>query len=181
MEKIILALVMIFAFSSADAADKKQIIVGYVENIKIPKIDLALKAKLDTGATTSSIHAEIIEAPTLEEFRENGGKKKQFVTFSIVNGNKQSKNLKKEIVRYVKIKKKEGGHLSRPVVSMEFCLAGELVKEDVNLSDRDNFNYDVLVGRNMLTKANILIDSSKTFTAKPNCAQADQKESKGKK
>lgn len=74
----------------------------------------------------------------------------------------------------VLIKKKEGGLQRRPVVTMTFCIAGRLIKDEVNLSDRGHFNYEVLVGRNMLTSGNLIIDASKAFTARPNCMAEEQ-------
>jgi len=136
------------------------VIIGYVENVRVKDVDAVIKAKLDTGATTSSIHVDIIE-----EAEDN-------VVFEIVAENaKDTKKLKKEIVRHVRIKKKGGGdeYIRRPVVEMTFCIAGQLVKEEVNLANRDGFTYDLLIGRNMLEKGLLIVDVSKTFTGKPNC------------
>nr|WP_232224186.1 RimK/LysX family protein [Mastigocladopsis repens] len=35
---------------------------------------------------------------------------------------------------------------------MKFCIAGRWIEEEVNLAERDNFNYPVLIGRNMLKR-----------------------------
>lgn len=149
--------------AKADKAEKR-IIVGYVENVEIEDIETEIKAKLDTGARTSSIHANIIE-----ENEDN-------VIFEIVSDdeNVEGKNIKRPIERFVKIKKKNNaGFIRRPVVNMTFCIAGQRVEEEVNLSERDGFNYDLLIGRNMLEKAMLIVDVSKTFTSKPNCLPAE--------
>ncbi|MDB9741947.1 RimK/LysX family protein [Akkermansiaceae bacterium] len=171
MKKAKLLIVALACLSLSTAEEKKKIIVGYIEKISIPALDMVIKAKLDTGATTSSIHAEIIEEPKKEKKGE-----KQYITFTIQTEEGASKKIKKEITRWVAIKKKDGGTQQRPVVMMEFCIAGELVKEEVNLANRDNFIYDVLIGRNMLTKGNILIDSNLKFSSKPNCPTTKEKE-----
>jgi len=139
---------------------EKRVIIGYVENVRVKDVDSVIKAKLDTGAATSSIHVDIIEED------------EDYVVFEIeAEATKDNtKKLKKKIARHVRIKKKGGDdHIRRPVVKMTFCIAGQLVEEEVNLADRDGFNYDLLIGRNMLEKALLIVDVSKTFTGRPNC------------
>ena len=137
-------------------------IVGYIENISVTELDLAMNAKLDTGAATSSINALIFEKPIPHLHGED-----QFVVFAIKTKNGHSPKIRKKISRWVKIKKKLGGHILRPTVMMEFRIADKVVKEEVNLANRDTFTYDVLIGRNMLTKGNLVVNSSQTFTVKP--------------
>ena len=67
-------------------------------------------------------------------------------------------------MRWVKIESRTKDYIRRPVVRMKLCIAGRWIEEEVNLSDRDEFNYSVLIGRNMLKKAKLAIDSAKTFT-----------------
>lgn len=147
------------------AKDEKRIIVGYIENITIPNIDAKYKAKLDTGAKTSSIHANIIEISKAEE----GSDEKGYVLFSLEKEDGELTQIKKDIERMVKIKKKDGGVQERPTIVMTFCIADTLIKEEVNLADREHFKYDVLVGRNMLKKALFIVDVSKKFTTRAQC------------
>lgn len=187
-------------------------VVGWVENISIPQLNVKLKAKLDTGAKTSSIHATIIgihgpnhmpesEAsedddagtPEAEEGPENMQGKPSapgtvptppdvsarknpedtIVIFSIRDRDGKEKTLQRKLVRWVKIKKKEGGILRRPVVRMTFCIGGRRIRDEVNLADRDHFIYPVLIGRNMLGKGDFLLDPSRTFVSRAVCPQSD--------
>ncbi len=150
---------------------EKRIIVGYVENVRIQEADQIIKAKLDTGAKTSSINAKIIETKKDDE------DEKEYVVFSIKTKEKNDKTFKKPIIRWVKIKGKEGEESARrPIVKMNFCIAGQLIEEEVNLAKRTNFIYDLLIGRNLLEKGLLVVDVSKTFTAKPNCIKIDKKD-----
>ena len=161
--KLLLALSVTFLLPALSfAQDEKPMVVGYVEHICVTEVDWLVKAKLDTGATTSSINATIIEQP-----KPDPSNKEQYVVFAIKTEEGPSAPIRRKISRWVKIKKKTGGHILRPTVMMEFCIAGKTIEEEVNLADRDHFTYHVLVGRNMLKKGNVAVNSALTFTADP--------------
>lgn len=141
--------------------------VGWVENAKIPGVGKEVKAKLDTGAKTTSINAEILEKPDKET--ESGGT----IKFRFLDGEGNREVFERPIVRWVEIKSREGSNIRRPVVRMKFCLAGRWIEEEVNLADRDDFNYPVLIGRNMLKQGKLAVDSSRTFTTQPSCPQEE--------
>ncbi|GAB4534946.1 MAG: hypothetical protein Tsb0014_21570 [Pleurocapsa sp.] len=144
---------------ASDISQEKTKIVGWVENGKISGIDQEIKFKLDTGATTSSINAEILEQP--DEETESGG----MIKFRYKNEEDITQIYELPIVRWVKIESRTKDYIRRPVVKMKMCVAGRWIEEEVNLSDRGDFNYSVLVGRNMLKKGKLAIDSSQTFTS----------------
>lgn len=138
-------------------------VVGWVEKAKIPGVEKEIKVKLDTGATTTSINAEILEQP--EEESESGGN----IKFRFLDGEGNKEVFERPIVRWVRIKSREGADIRRPVVRMKLCVAGKWVEEEVNLADRDDFNYPILIGRNMLKEAKLVVDSSQTFTKDIEC------------
>ncbi len=150
-------------------AYKHSQVVGYIEKVKMPHIDVVFNAKMDTGADTSSMNAEIIDLKRNRETEDGKG----YVIFTLdTEGSRKTNHIKRPLARMVRIKMRgeAGGYQRRPVIDMEFCIAGVLVHEEVNLSNRENFKYDLLVGRNTLAKAGLLIDSNKKYTSKPNCA-----------
>ncbi|WP_414585702.1 ATP-dependent zinc protease [Scytonema sp. PCC 10023] len=138
--------------------------VGWVEKGKIAGVNKEIKFKLDTGATTSSINAEILEKPDSKS--ESGG----MIKFRFTNGEGVKEEFELPIVRWVRIESRKANYIRRPVVRMKFCLAGRWIEEEVNLAERDDFNYPVLIGRNMLNKGRLVVDSSKTFTTDPTCS-----------
>ncbi len=151
----------IVGFHSAIASDETGAtqIVGWVENTKITGVAGEIKAKLDTGATTASINAEILEKP--DESVESGGTVKFY--FVDTDGNKTL--FERPLERWVKIK----GDGKRAVVLMDMCIAGQQIEGEVSLAERDDFNYAVLVGRNFLKQGKLAIDSSDSFLAPPTC------------
>lgn len=137
--------------------------VGWIENARIAGVEKEIKAKLDTGATTTSINAEILEKP--DEDSESGG----MIKFRFTNGEGVKQDFELPIVRWVRIESRKADYIKRPVVRMKLCVAGQWIEEEVNLAERDDFNYPVLIGRNMLEKGGLVVNSSKTFTADPSC------------
>ncbi len=144
----------------ADARDLE--IVGWVENTILVGPGISIKAKLDTGAETSSLDAEIIK-----KFRKDG---KRWVRFRISDRRtKQEYIVVRERIRTIKVVQHDGNAQTRPVVLMKVCVAGRLLGTEVSLIDRSKFNYPLLLGRNTL-KSFALIDPGNTFLSSPNCS-----------
>lgn len=133
---------------------------GYLENISLPKTGLQFKAKLDSGARSSSVHAE-----NIEYFRSDGHR---WVRFTLTDSKGKSITLERPVERFVRIKQRVGDNYRRPVVLMGICLGEVLGDIEVNLADRTEMLYPFLVGRNFL-KNDILVDASMTFTQRPKC------------
>ena len=169
---ILLVFLTLIGQPTIAAADEGRVIVGYVENVYIDAIDNQIKAKLDTGAKTSSIHADIVE---IKEYEEKD-KKDDVIFRLVVDKDGTTKQMKYPVKRYVRIKKRGGGHFRRPVIDMAYCIAGVRIEGEVNLAERDGFLYDLLIGRNMLKQGALIVDPSKTFTARPNCPTLEPSE-----
>lgn len=151
--------------AAADSKDKN--VLGWLEHVRIMDLDIELDAKLDTGATTSSIHAIILSKPDRKKWDDED--ETRDIIFKVVNEDGDERTIETEIVRWAAIKTKKGGVLYRPVVELDFCLAGVQVKDEVTLADRAHFNYETLIGRNMLESADIVVDSSEIYTKKARC------------
>ena len=132
------------------------IIAGWLETIILEPWQIRLRAKLDTGAKTSSLHAVDIE-----RFEKDGVPWVRFQTHAKTD-NSAIKRIELPIKRDVKIKSHHNGATIRPVVELQFCLNGQHYKGEFSLADRDQFNYPVLLGRRVL-KQGIMVDASATF------------------
>lgn len=142
---------------------KQQVIMGWVEYIYLQDLDGRLKGKLDTGATTSSMRAEVIKILDEEDSKDKS------VIFQVEDADGRTNTLQRKLIRWVKIKGKSGKPQRRPVVEMGFCVAGHKITSEVNLAPRKDFTYPILVGRNMLRDANIIVDPNRTFTSRARC------------
>jgi len=146
---------------STPAATQDLKILGWVENVRLANPDIELKAKLDTGAETSSLDARIIK-----KFRKGG---KRWVRFS-VTGREQGEEftLVRERVRTIGVVQHDGSRQTRPVVTMKICIAGRFMETEVSLIDRSEFIYPLLLGRSALGKF-ALVDPGSIFMSEPDC------------
>lgn len=148
--------------------------LGYVEWIVMEETGLRLKARLDTGAKTSSLHAVNVESYEKDD--------EKWVSFQLpLADHKDQENgdetdiedvvleFNLPVERTVKIKRKGASSQDRYVVNMEFCIAGTSHTTEFSLTDRGKFSYPALLGRRFMSDDNILIDSSDSFLAETEC------------
>jgi len=162
--KIIIAISAVFMLTLTTSAWSDSLdlqILGWIENAYLPDPGLALKAKLDSGAETSSLDARV-----LKKFRKAG---KRWVRFAVTSRDSGEEFVMvRERVRTIGVVQHDGSRQTRPVVVLEICIAGQLLKTEVSLIDRSEFNYALLLGRSALASF-ALIDAGSTFLSQPNC------------
>ncbi len=158
-----LTLVVCLAFAdNPDTESSEYEIFGWVEWVKLLDGELRLKAKLDTGAANSSL-----DATSISQFRKDG---QRWVRFTVTNPEGgDSLELEKRLVRNVRIVRHDGEHQRRPVIEMPICLGNQIRQVEVNLIDRSNFIYPMLLGRSAL-EGFALVDSGQTFQFSPRCS-----------
>lgn len=147
---------------AADADAKP--VVGWIEDVFIHPGDLLIRAKLDTGADISSLHAVDIE-----EFNKKG---ERWVRFILTDEGGKKIPMERKVVRDASITRHRGQE-KRVVVLLGICL-GKLYKTvEVNLVDRSQLKYSMLVGRNF-TRETVLIDPARELTTSPHCEDASE-------
>lgn len=177
-------------FSPAALADDQIHILGWLEHATITSADIRMDAKLDTGAKTSAIHAEILTRDSLSESEQlelrdendddeemldfdsedaNLEGSQRVVVFRVSNEEGEERILEREVIRTVSIKRRGGGVERRPVVELDLCIAGILVTGEVSLADRTTFNYPLLIGRDMMDDGDIAVNPDSDYTAAAKC------------
>lgn len=160
MNKLILVFsFMLICVVTAYPANAKEV-VGWVEKVKIYPGELAVKAKVDSGAKTSSLNCQCYNF-----FKRDG---KEWVKFTVVNEAGEATELEQPVIRIAQIKRHYGEKQERPVVKLGLCLANVYKETEFTLIDRSGLNYQVLVGRQFLEE-DFLIDPGETFTRNPVC------------
>lgn len=142
---------------AAETTENNRLLAGWLESVIMEPWPIPLRAKLDTGAKTSSLHALDIK-----HFKRDGQPWVQFRTEGKKEGIK-TKSIALPIKRDVKIKSHHHDSTVRPVVELSFCLNGTIYHGEFSLVDRSHFNYAVLIGRRIL-KQGIIVDGSVTFS-----------------
>ena len=145
-------------------------IYGLYEQVILPEMDnVKLKAKLDTGALTSSLGATQIE------FFKKGDN--DWVRFKPQVKDMDLPVVEKEVVRHSKIKRRladirEDDHdiTHRPVVMLDICFDNTIFSVEVNLTDRSAFNYPLLLGSSALREFGAIVDPSLKFVSKAKCS-----------
>lgn len=150
----LLSLVLLIG-GGAPAAQEK-IMVGAVENVLLLPWGLSLPARIDTGAATSSLDARNITVK---------GKTVEFHLPGAYGGHKA----RLPIERWSSIKT-AALQERRPVVSVEMCIGSRRVRTQVNLNDRSQVTYPLLIGRNTLEQG-FIVDPGVSFLAPPSCPE----------
>ena len=131
-------------------------IVGAVEWARIEPANLWIESRIDTGAETTSIHAEEIQL-----LEKDGKRYVSFVLIDALTGSRYPQELR--LRRRVLIKQNDSSDQRRYVVRMWVTVGETRSRIDVNLSDRSNFEYPLLIGRNFLIDS-MIVDVSRHHT-----------------
>ncbi len=146
------------AVATPVSGDRVQVF-GWKENVTINGVADDYIAKLDTGATTSSIHIE-----KKEMFERDGKKWVRFVVTDPTVEKPAKAQMEAPLVRIVKIKEPGGKSIPREVVKLGFQIGDRKLKGEFTLNNRSNMNAPVLIGRNVLFELG-WVDSNRTFIA----------------
>lgn len=164
----IILLCILFSLSAAYASpDGTKIIYGYVEKVNVQPENITMTTKLDTGALTASLNAI-----NIKEYVNNG---KKWVSFDLpitdtTVGETELIHFEKQLKRTAKLKQRlipgvtNSSQLSyRPVIMMEICIKQQCKTVEVNLSNRTNFIYPLLLGRKAIIAFDAIVDPSQQY------------------
>lgn len=139
---------------------KKPIIIGWREFVDLPELGLTdLRAKIDTGALTSALHARNLRVFEIDgtrwvEFRAPGASrdKSGFCRFPVHDERR--------------ITNTSGIPEMRIVIRQTLVIAGHHWKFDLSLTDRSKMSHPIIIGRSALRRHGLLVDSGRSFLAR---------------
>lgn len=138
-----------------DIHDKVKHIIGTTAAVIEAQSQLLFHARVDTGATSCSVHFEEMEVEDeSKKMEDNVGKS---VRVLLNNGADQTTWVESKIERCVTVKTSEEKE-RRYKVPMTFRLDGVEKTVVVTLNDRGHMRYPLLLGRNFL-KGDFLVDA----------------------
>lgn len=129
------------------------ILIGKYDRIDLDELNLMdIRAKIDTGAKTSSLHCSFIKEID-----------KDIVSFIVLDDShtKYKKRVYKlPIIRKTTVKSSNGHVSKRYVISTKVRIFGKTYDTEFTLSNRKNMNYPILLGREFLRQG-FIVDVNK--------------------
>lgn len=132
--------------------------LGWREWVGLPGLEIdAIKAKIDTGARTSALHAFAVK-----NFRENGIHRVQFKLHPFQRNIDTVRSCIADVVDR-RVVTDSGGHREeRWVIRTEMSLGTEHWPIELTLTDRDNMNFRMLLGRTAMN-GKAVVDPSRSY------------------
>ncbi|MDH5178197.1 MAG: ATP-dependent zinc protease [Gammaproteobacteria bacterium] len=156
-----LSIGLLCGLPGAFAAEK--VVLGWLEEVLIMDVGLHLQAKVDTGADDSSVHANNVTV-----FQRDGNEWVRFSMGIADEDNEVSQVIERPVLRMARVKRKLASDERRPVVALTLCVGNVARQVEVNLAQRQNFKYAMLIGRSYLG-GHFLVDPAQTNLTKPVC------------
>ncbi|WP_242601374.1 ATP-dependent zinc protease [Pseudaestuariivita atlantica] len=146
---------------------------GWMEYVCLPQLGVEkIKAKLDTGARTSAIHAENIEL-----FDRDGVEWVRFQTLpDWDNPEVGFRTVEAPVVHVREIKNTSGIPEERLVVKTKARFGKRIWTIDISLADRTNMTFPMIVGRAALKSHAIAVHTRKTFLVSERPSYSPRKE-----
>ncbi|NYG54330.1 ATP-dependent zinc protease family protein [Nocardioides perillae] len=139
-------------------ADPSYTLTGWREWVGLPEVGVPwVKAKIDTGARTSALHAFDVQETTRDGER--------WVRFSVHPWQASDDDAVETEARVLderEVRSSSGHTEVRLVVPMALTLVGRTVTAEVTLSRRDEMGFRMLVGREALRQGYV-VDPSRSY------------------
>ncbi len=136
----------------------EKIIIGKEEWCGLSELGLpAVKARIDSGAKTSSLHAF-----NITPFIEDGLKYVHFDIHPLQDNRKVIQSCRGLVVGRRDVKSSSGEKERRHVIKTPITMGGETWEIEVTLTNRDSMGYRMLFGREAM-KERVLIDPDASF------------------
>lgn len=139
-------------------SDDRTPVAGWREWVALPDFGVAwIKAKLDTGARSSSIHAFDIE-----EFSRDGA---TWISFAIHPWQRSETDLvrvERPVADRRVVRSSTGHEDERYVIATRITVVGHDLDAELMLANRDEMGFRMLVGREALRGA-VLVDPGRSY------------------
>ena len=133
------------------------IVMGWREWVALPRLHLpAIKAKVDTGAYTSSLHTFM-----LEPFEQDGRLKVRFGVHPLQGRKDLEVICVADVVDRRVVKSSNGRRERRYVIRTPVRLGQRLWSVEITLANRDAMNFRMLLGRTALK--GLLVDPNASY------------------
>ncbi len=136
----------------------RQPVIGWREWVQLPDLGVQeIKAKVDTGADNSSLHAF-----NIKRFDRNGVEMVRFEIHPRQRKRRPSISCEAEVVGEKKVRNPGGRSETRPIIMTTLVVAGKSIEARVNLTTRDEMTFRMLLGRRTIRKS-FLVDPGRSY------------------
>jgi hypothetical protein len=141
--------------------------IGWREWVALPDLGVGrVKAKIDTGARSSALHAFAVE-----RVRRRGKDLVRFAIHPLQRSSRREVVAEAEMVDERIVRSSNGVHAVRPVILTRLELLGDAWPIELTLASRDEMGFRMLLGRQAM-RGRFLIDPGRSYMAgKPGRAQ----------
>lgn len=133
-------------------------VIGWRERVSLPALGISeIKAKIDTGARSSALHAFHVEP-----FDRDGKKMVRFQVHPYQRDTHKTVTAEAELLEHRQVRS-SGGHAQvRPVIQTLVELGGKQWAIELTLTNRDVMGFRMLLGRQAV-RQRFLVDAGKSF------------------
>lgn len=133
--------------------------LGWREWLALPDLDIpGIKAKIDTGARTSALHAYFVEP-----YRENGVAMVRFGVHPLQGRDDIARICRAQVKQRRQVTDSGGHSEERYVIETRVRLGGIERCIEMTLTNRDTMKFRMLLGRSALQELGLLVDSSRSY------------------
>ena len=138
--------------------EQDKITVGWREWVALPDLGIkAVKAKLDTGARTSSLHTFY-----LEPFEQDGRLQVKFGIHPLQRREDIGVNCIADVSDYRRVTSSDGQSEKRFFILTNVALKGSIWPVEISLANRESMRFRMLLGRAAIS-GRLLVDPEKSY------------------
>lgn len=133
-------------------------VIGWREWVGLPEFGIkSIKAKVDTGARSSSLHAF-----DLEYFDRDGTTWVRFQVHPVQRNSSRTVEVEARVLEYRSVRSSSGKATTRPVIVTDVSLLGITWQVELTLASRDEMGFRMLLGRQAF-RQRFLVDAGKSY------------------
>ena len=133
-------------------------VIGWREWVGLPDLGIRyIKAKVDTGARSSALHAF-----DLETFDRDGEPWVSFAVHPVQRKTDRCKRLESRVLENRSVRSSRGATSLRPVIVTNVMLLGVIWSVELTLANRDQMGFRMLLGRQAF-RERFLVDAAHSY------------------
>ncbi len=142
-------------------------VIGWREWVALPELGIrAVKAKIDTGARSSSLHAVDVET-----FRRRGRTWVRFQVHPHQRSTRRTVTAEARVLEFRTVRSSSGHVAQRPVIVTEIAILDQRWPIEITLANRDEMGFRMLLGREAVRRR-FVVDAGRSYLGGQRAARA---------